>query len=331
MMYSTSFNKHTQSGFTFVEMMVAMVLSMILLGGVIQIMSSTKQSYRIHEGVSQMQENGRFAVEILSRDIRMADFWGCADTIGKVTNNLNPAGGAGYINYAAGGLGGADGGAGNPDTLIIRGAFNTGLAVTPPFGPQPSAQISTAAGNGLNQFDIILISDCTAADIFQITNANPDGSGQLVHNTGVGAPGNFNASNPGCPGANAHCLSKVYGADATIFGVQQVTYTIANGGSGQPALFRNGTELVDGIEDMQILYGEDTDGSGSANRYVRADQVADMNVVVSLRLALVARSYDNNLTNTAQAYTVMGNALNAADRRLRQVYTATVGIRNRLR
>jgi type IV pilus assembly protein PilW len=329
-MYAHNKANHRQSGFTLVEVMVAMILSMLLLGGVVQIMSSTKQSYRIHEGVSQMQENARFAMEMLSRDIRMADFWGCADSIGKITNNLDPAGGAGYVDYGQGGVGGLEGGAGNPDTLILRSAFNTGLAVTPPYGPQPSAQISVAAGNGLEQFDILIVSDCTAGDIFQVTNANPDGSGQLVHNTGLGTPGNFNASNPGCPGVNAHCLSKVYGADATVFGVQQVTYTVGPGGSGQPALFRNGTELVDGIEDMQILYGEDTSGDTAANRYVRADQVADMTTVVSIRLALVARSYDNNLTNTAQTYTVMGNALNAADRRLRQVYTATVGIRNRL-
>jgi type IV pilus assembly protein PilW len=56
-----------------------------------------------------------------------------------------------------------------------------------------------------------------------------------------------------------------------------------------------------------------------------------MEAVVSVRIAMVARSYENNLTGTAQTYNVLGAAVTAADNRLRQVYTATIGIRNRLR
>ena len=68
-----------QGGFTLVELMVAMLISLLLMGGVIQVFSSSSKSYRNHEGLSRIQENGRFAMEFLSRDIRMADFWGCAN------------------------------------------------------------------------------------------------------------------------------------------------------------------------------------------------------------------------------------------------------------
>ncbi len=276
------------------------------------------------------------ALEVVARDIRMADFWGCASDITSVTNNLNNAG-AGYVDFGAGGLAGTDGALGAPDTIVLRGGINSGLGIEPPYGPQASANIKVAAGNALEQGDIVFVSDCSAADIFQISNANPGTAGTIVHNTGsTTEPGNFNAANPGCPGANAHCLSKIYGADATMFSVQEITYSIAIGSEGEPALFRNGAEYLDGVEDLQVLYGEDTDppetaGSGIANYYVPANQVVDMNNVVSIRFAVVTRSQDDNLTaGVNQTYSVLGSARTAQDQRIRQTYTSTVTIRNRL-
>jgi type IV pilus assembly protein PilW len=252
-----------------------------------------------------------------------------------VVNNLNSAG-AGYIDFQTGGLAGIEGGAGVPDTLILRGGFGTGLNIEPPYGPQASANLKVSAGNDLQQGDIIMVADCTSGDIFQISNANPGNSGTVVHNTGSATtPGNYNASNPGCPGANAHCLSKVYGADASIYSVQQITYTVGTGSEGEPALFRNGAEFLDGVEDLQILYGEDTDapgsaGEGIANYFVPANQVTDMENVIGVRIAVVARSsHDNLVTGNAQSYAVLGDAVSAQDRRIRRVYESTVNIRNR--
>lgn len=325
-----------QSGIAMVEIMIAMLLGLFLVGGILQVFSAVRLTNRVHQATARMQENGRMALEILRRDIRMADFWGCASDISNVVNNLNTAGG-GFIDFGAGGIGGTEGGAGTPDTLLLRGGFDRGLRVQPPYGPQASANIKVAAGNGLEQGDMIFVSDCSGADIFQVSNSNPDTSGELVHNTGTAtAPGNYNVTNPGCPGTNAHCLSKIYGADATVFSVQQIAYTVGMGSEGHPALFRNGQEFLDGIEDFQVLYGEDTDppgsaGSGVANYYVTADQVGDMAAVVSLRIAVVTRSYNDNLTSGIQQdYVVLGANRTAGDNRLRQVYTSTVAIRNRL-
>ncbi|HED19243.1 MAG TPA: prepilin-type N-terminal cleavage/methylation domain-containing protein [Gammaproteobacteria bacterium] len=319
------------SGFTLIEIMISMVLSLILLGGVLQIYSSTRTSYRVQDSVSQMQEAGRFTIETMSRDIRMADFWGCANGIGKVINGLDPAGGAGYIPFNNGGLAGTEGAAGAPDTLVLRGGFGASLGVEAPFGPQSSANVKIAVNNGFAVGDILMVSDCTAADIFQITSGNPDGTGTLVHNTGVSGVTPGNLSPVVCTGAtDAHCLSKVYDKNASVIKPQQVTYSVGLGASGEPALLRNGQELIDGVEDLQILYGEDTDASGAANRYVNAGDVGNMGAVVSIRIALVTRSAQINVTNAGQAYSVMGVNKVSADTRLRQVYTATVGIRNRL-
>jgi type IV pilus assembly protein PilW len=158
-----------------------------------------------------------------------------------------------------------------------------------------------------------------------------DGDDKIVHETGSGSPGNVNAADPACVGSNAHCLSRTYGGDAKVLLTQQITYTIADGSEGQPALFRNGAEFVDGIENLQVVYGEDIDGSLTANYFVPADEVVDMLNVVSIRIAIVARSYDDNLSGgIAQNYNVLGTNFVAADNRLRQVYTSTIAVRNRL-
>jgi type IV pilus assembly protein PilW len=318
-----------QMGLSLVEIMLAMLLGLFLTGGILQIFASSRMTYKVHEATSRMQETGRMALEVLARDIRGADFWGCSSDIGNVTNNLDSSG-AGYVDYSSGGVIGTEGGS-DPDSLVLRGGVSTGLGVEPPYGPQPSANIKVPNPNDLAEGDIIFVSDCSSADIFQITNANPD-SGVLVHNTGATvSPGNYNVSNPGCPGSNAHCLSKVYGADASILTPQEIAYSIGAGSEGEPALFRNGFEYLDGVEDLQLLYGEDVDGSGIANYYVPADQVTDMENVISVRLAIVTRSYEDNLTGgIKQSYSVLGENRTAADNRLRQVYSTTVTVRNRL-
>ncbi len=328
-------SRKRQSGVSVVEVMIAMVLGVFLLGSIVQFFAESRQSNRVHEAAARMQETGRMALEMLSRDIRMADFWGCASDVANIVNNLNPAR-AGFIDYAAGGIEGTEGGTGASDTLILRGAFGTGLSVEPPFGPQASANVKVPAGNDLAQGDIIVISDCVQGDIFQISNANPGGSGSVVHNTGtVTTPGNWNASNPGCPGTNAHCLSKVYGADANVFAMQEITYSIATGSEGEPALFRNGVEFLDGVEELQVLYGEDTDvagsaGAGVANYYLPADQVIDMGRVVGVRVAVVTRSSNDNLVpGGSQVFSVFGTAFASDDTRIRRVYETTVNIRNR--
>ncbi len=326
----------TQSGLTLVEMMISMLLGLFVIAGIIQIFASSRQTYRVNEAISRMQENGRMALEIISRDLRMSDFWSCAGDVTNVVNNLDNAQ-PGFIDFGMGGIGGTESVGGAPDTLILRGGVDESLRLLPPYGPQTSAALRISSDNGLQQGDIVFVSDCKDGDIFQITNANPDTSGQLIHNTGnTVSPGNSNPFNVGCPGANAHCLSKVYGPDASIFAARQTTYTIGPGSEGQPALLRNGLEYIDGVENLQILYGENTDapgtaGFGIANYYVPADQVVDMDNVVSIRFAIVVRSYDDNLSGgIVQNYNLLGANVVAPDNRLRQVYTSTVTIRNRL-
>ena len=68
-----------QRGLTLVELMIAMLLGLFLLGGLLQIFISSKQTNRMQEGLSRLQENGRFAMDFMTRDIRLAGFMGCSN------------------------------------------------------------------------------------------------------------------------------------------------------------------------------------------------------------------------------------------------------------
>jgi type IV pilus assembly protein PilW len=97
---------------------------------------------------------------------------------------------------------------------------------------------------------------------------------------------------------------------------------IGAGGTANP--------LIEGVENMQILYGEDTDGDGSANYYVPADEIVNMDRVVAVRVSLLVRSPEDNLTAEPVPYTYNGATTTPTDRRLRRVFTSTFGLRNRL-
>jgi len=80
---------------------------------------------------------------------------------------------------------------------------------------------------------------------------------------------------------------------------------------------------------MQILYGEDTDGDRTANRYVTADQVTNMKNVVSLKVMLLLRTLEDHLADVPQSYTFNGQTVTPTDRRLSRVFSSVITIRNR--
>ena len=65
-----------QTGLSLIELMVAMVLSLLLILGVLQIFLSSKNTYTTNQGLSELQESGRFALDLMARDIRNASYKG---------------------------------------------------------------------------------------------------------------------------------------------------------------------------------------------------------------------------------------------------------------
>jgi type IV pilus assembly protein PilW len=89
-------------------------------------------------------------------------------------------------------------------------------------------------------------------------------------------------------------------------------------------------ELVEGIEDMQVLYGEDTNGDGTANYYVPFDEIADADDVISIRVSLLVRSIEDNIVQGTQTLIYNGSNTPFSDGHLRKVFTSTIALRNRL-
>ena len=63
-----------QQGLSIVEIMVAVTISLILLAGVSQIFLSSKTAYNVQDGMGRLQENARFALDILARNVGMAGY-----------------------------------------------------------------------------------------------------------------------------------------------------------------------------------------------------------------------------------------------------------------
>jgi len=82
------------------------------------------------------------------------------------------------------------------------------------------------------------------------------------------------------------------------------------------------------VENMQVLYGEDIDNDGVANRYVTANNIGNLNNVVSTRISLLIRSQDN-IASTEQTYAYNGEDVEANDLRVRRIFNTTIKIRNR--
>lgn len=400
-----------QRGMTLVEIMVAITISLILLAGIIQVFLASKTTYRMQDGLSRVQENGRYAVHFISRRAREAGFLACSTgQVGAITSTLNNDTDARwnfdlYVEgYEANGTGlgqtytmtttdpdasgstaadwssSASASATNlpsylvgdvlpgTDVLIVRAAgpdsvkidrLNKGAQMfIEDTGVVPNAcQGGTSDSiSGLCIGDVVVATDCTKSRVFQITNLVTTGAGSCgtasscanaVHSkdsSGKFTPGNSCSSWNGggadpCPEAN-------FGKDAQILRMTTTAYYIGVGASGAPALFYRendgtGNELLDNVENMQILYGEDIDAAGSAtsgfaNRYVPANQVTDFTKVVSARISLLMRTPENARSSTDGGTYVLTGATAAGgttidpfdDRRLRRVYTTTIKFRN---
>jgi type IV pilus assembly protein PilW len=94
-------------------------------------------------------------------------------------------------------------------------------------------------------------------------------------------------------------------------------------------------ELVPDVDNMQILYGVDSDADGSANVYQRITDViaADqLDMVVSVRIWLLMRSPTaTSLTVAAATYKLAGVDYTYTDRFARRVLYSTINLRNRVK
>lgn len=229
MMQITAGGISKSRGLSLIELLVSMVLGLTLATGVVQIYAGSNTTERDREARQHIQENGRFATNFLSQEVRMAGYLGCLSSIGGVTVNnvlngppatFQPQFGVqgweatgtnpGVINNSGSNVAvvgtntaeWTNGEAGHviptfnavPNSDIIRiwnAAGTAGIVTSITEGAAASIQAESAAGIVANDF--LIISDCEQADFVQACVVTPDGGAATTSTITLSAgcnPGN---------------------------------------------------------------------------------------------------------------------------------------------
>lgn len=344
-----------QSGLSIIEIMVALTLSLILTLGLLQIFTSNSQSFRLAEASARIQENGRMALAMVSREVRNADYWGCLRNTADLNNMLNVSGTFDIEALLRGVDAENDTGPGGSDVLYLGGVAG-GAEAQVTFVPSPAAATMAVDNTAsLSVGDILVVTNCKAGDIFQMTGPNSPGtSDQVVHNTGKvpsGGPGNATDE-----------LSLDYNEDpggGRLYRPKQQRFYLLENADGRRELVVDGVSvragansgkytapsaLVSDVMDFQFQFGIDSTGNGRVNAWedpiglsTAGEQQADK--AIAIRMSFLIRSERDGLTDGAQAYCYPG-WLNCADDEsllttatdsyFYRVYTTTATLRNRV-
>ncbi|MBL1293326.1 MAG: PilW family protein [Thiotrichales bacterium] len=321
------------TGFSLVELMVAITISVVLLTGLIQVYMSAKRSYLIQDSIARMQENGRYAVNLLNRDLRLAGYMGGnadVSTLGGSRAPVTPDGQCGGTNDTRWGR------------MVARSVFAINVA---PGNTLTGYNCISPAGNPAQRGqhlsgDILSIRYFKHTNLNAASRANNAGlylktsltSGQVeLVNKDVNID-SFFAPNSGQPISYNKLESYTYysghqNADCDGIATQVPTlFRMALSNDGTPKR----EELIRGVENLQVQFGVDSNSDGALDQYQNADTITNWALVRSVRLWLLIRAecpgaggYLNNNTYT------MGDAnLTPNDRFRRQLYTSTVMLRN---
>lgn len=74
-------------GFGLIELMIALVISLIVVLGVVQVFIAAKNTYVSQSAAAVMQEDARFALSKMVQEIRMVGMFGCLATITDASSN----------------------------------------------------------------------------------------------------------------------------------------------------------------------------------------------------------------------------------------------------
>ena len=330
-------------GLSLIELMIALTIGLIITLAVGQVYIGSRTTYRTQDALSRLQENARYAMDTISHDLRMAGQIGCSVDSTKSANVLN--------NASYGDLFGA-----------IKGANKTGTAIAPftattansdvirifradettealiSSSSAGTATLNFAAAPSFNTGDILVATDCSTAAVFQASSV----AGTAVkHQVVAMTPGNCTdkigpATAPlTCPAPGT--IADTFPQGTKVMRVTGNLYYVANNSATQPSLYRQklvagaltSDELVEGVEDMQITYGLDTNADGSVDTFTSdAAGIANWSLVKSVQISLLMRTAEDNVSGVNQQYTWRGAPVTATDHRLRKVFSTTIALRD---
>jgi len=336
------------SGFTLIELMIAMILGLIVIAGVTSVFLAGQQSFRTNNALADVEDGSRIAFELMARDIREAGQTGCDSTSSRMANVLSNQGTDWWANWgnALHGYGGAnsnpvDGDADQADPAVTTGTgvgqrvagtdslqvVSAGnLPVTIEDDKEPAANFKlNAPSTTLQSGDVIIVCSPDHATIVQISNYN-NSNVTVVHNTGnVVSPGNCSKG----LGYPTQCTTNgniyTFPPNSTIAALSVSDWYIGNYDTkGGRSLYRIGLvntggtgvqtqaqEVVRNVTDMQITYLQNPNTA-----FVPAASVTNWADVSAARVTLKVES-------------TFGRAsVNATP--IVRTYSATTTVRNRV-
>lgn len=299
-------NKHRQSGFSLIELLVAVTLGLFLMTALVEVLLSGNRSFTSADHLSRLQENGRMATSMIVTDMKRAGYMGGNSEIDNILGNLGPETPA--ISCAT-----ADTTWGR---MVTQGVFglndtNTGYACIPNSsylrGDVLTVRFASpwVVTGALSANLIYLRTSLFEGKIFKGSDEdaienNIDDTPQSVHELLSYA---YYVGNSGrsCAGAPVPALLRV-----------------RLGPTGQPET----QELLPGVEHFQVQYNVN-------GQYLNANAVTDFNQVTSARIWLLMRAEcaETGFTD-GKTYTLGGQAYTPGDGFRRQLYSSVVTLRN---
>jgi type IV pilus assembly protein PilW len=270
-------------GLSLIELMIALLLGLLVVGGALGIFISNRRTYSATESLSRIQENARVGFELMARDIREAGGTPCAKNL-PVANVLNSPANNWWSNWGDG-VHGYDSAASiaafkaaqtnvlaNTDAIdILSGSAYSGLTVVDndPDASSNSAnfKLNNKPGDaGFSDGDIVMVCDYRQAAILQITNVQ-DTSATVVHNTGGSqVPGNCSKG----LGVPTLCTTNgnryEYGSNSLLVKLHAVRWFLGTNAEGSVSLYRVGLqansgnaaaaaeEIISGVNSMSFEY-----------------------------------------------------------------------------
>ncbi|VXB45333.1 Pilus assembly protein PilW [Luteimonas sp. 9C] len=280
-------------GVSLIEMMIALAIGTFLILGLARVFSASRTAYQLSEGVSRVQENGRFAIDFIQRDLRMVGHMGCVNdqahlqNVGALLNRV-PAGTAGAnsgVNFPLG-IQAYEAAKTSATTMNLGTAANTWTPALPgalaALNPAPSPgsdvlQLRFLASEGA-AIQAVVVSGTTST----ITVA--PGRWDALTQDGVVNPTMFGIAD--CSFVDLFLPSSTNAATRTVtvnaaldrytpqpagqtmlYRLESLVYYVAPNASGQRSLWRAralasgfygpAEELVEGIESLQLQLGLD--------------------------------------------------------------------------
>ena len=342
-------------GFNLIELMIAIVLGLLVVGGAVSIFVANQQTYATTESLGRIQENTRTAFELMARELREAGGNPCGNNLAPPVNVVNNAGAAWWANWGTGlGVQGYDdadavsapplpvaGALGsrfaNTDAIDIMSAAGSGVTVI--SGNPDSAQMQLSTQNsGFIQGDILMVCDFRQAAIFQMTGPAPASAGAnntVVHNTDFGVPGNCSqqlgpvrklpgAPPPTCAGGSPH----TFGPNSIVARLSASRWYIGNTNRPHPITGVPGRALFRSTRRQGALVNEEV-AEGVTNMqitYLLQNAAAYFNAAATLPWqSVVAVRITLTLAGQAQGETQVSTTGGALQRQVSFV----VNLRNR--